>query len=166
MRRLIGSIAASSFLLLVACDPSRETRTIHVVATPEFVQRQSCQAVVDAEQKPQEEIVLTGTAEHGHPDLLYVSCEDKQRSLIFASPPASDDLGMKQFLKQWKKRNSAAFKYCRSCPKYNVTAKFVGTIRSDPADHSRLLYFPRTADNLHRRRIQYAQQKQSATKSR
>jgi hypothetical protein len=165
MRRL-GFIAASCFLLFTACDLSRETRTIHVVATPEFVQRQSCQAVLDAEQKPQEEIVLTGTAEHGHPDLIHVTCGDRQRSLIFAPPPASDDLGMKQFLKQWKKRNSAAFKDCRSCPKYNVTAKFVGTIRSDPADHSRLLYFPRTADNLHRKRIQYAQQKQSATKSR
>lgn len=158
MRRL-GFIAASCFLLLTACDLSRDTPTIHVVAAPELVQRQSCQALIDAEQKPQEEVVLTGTAEHGHPDLLRVACAGKERSLIFAPPPVSDDLGMKQFLRQWKKKNSAASKNCRSCPKYNIAAKFVGTLRSDPADCSRLLYFARTADNLRRKRIQYVRQK-------
>lgn len=155
MRPLIGFILAFCFLLFAACDLSREPRTIHVVATPELVQRQSCQAMIDAVQKPQEEVVLTGTAEHGHPDLHRVVCEGKEHSLIFAAPAVSDDLGMKQFLREWRRKNSATFKPCQSCPKYNVSAKFVGTIRTDPADYSRLLYFPRTADNFHRKSIQY-----------
>jgi len=155
MRPRIGFIFAICFLLFTACDLSREPRTIHIVATPELVQRQSCQAITDAARKPQEEVVLTGTAEHGQPDLLRVVCEGKEHSLIFAPPAVSDDLGMKQFLKQWRKKNSAASNPCQSCPKYNVTAKFVGTIRTDPADHSRFLYFPRTADNFHRKKIQY-----------
>lgn len=132
---------------------------IGVVAPLELVQRQSCQTIIDAEQKPQEEVVLNGTAEHGHPDLLRVTCEGKERALRFAPPSVSDDLGMKQFLKQWKKTTSAASKECRSCPKYNLAARFVGTLRADPADQSRLLYFVRTVDDLHRKRIQYPRQK-------
>lgn len=155
MRQVIPVIVALSFILLTACDLSRDTRTVHVVATPELVQRQSCQALVDAEQKPQEEVVLTGIAEHGHPDLVRLNCEGKERTLVLALVPATDDLGMKHFLKQWEKRNSEKSSVCHSCPKYNVFGKFVGTLRSDPDDHSRLLYFVRTADSLHRKRIQY-----------
>jgi hypothetical protein len=149
-------IAASVFLFLTGCDPNRATRPIQVVATPELVARQSCQALVDAERKPQDEVVLTGTAEHGHPDLLHIACDGKEHTVIFMLMPSPGDLGMKELRRQWQKKTSSQASECPSCPRYNVRARFVGMLRADPAESTRLLYLVRTADQIHKLRIQHA----------
>lgn len=147
-------LTAGTFIL-TACDPYRDTRPIQVVATPELVQRQSCEAIEDAHRHAQDETVLTGVAEHGHPDTLRISCDGRERQLVFMLVPPPDDLGMKELRRQWQKKTGAHSDDCHSCPKYNVSAKFVGTLRADPADPDRLLYLVRTADRIQRKRIHY-----------
>ena len=153
--RTLHLFSTLAMLLLIACDPNRSSRPIQVVLTPELVQRQSCQALADAERKPQDEVVITGTAEHGHPDVLRITCDGKARTLIFALASPPDDLGMKQLRKQWQSKTSPKHAECSACPKYNVSARFVGEVSADPADPSRLLFFARTADQIHRKRIDY-----------
>lgn len=153
MRSLI-LLTASTFVL-TACDPYRDSRPIQVVATPALVQRQSCQAIEDAHRSAQDEAVLIGVAEHGHPDVLRVTCDGRERQLVFMLVPPPDDLGMKELRKQWQKKTGAHAVECSACPKYNVSAKFVGTLRADPADSNRLLYLVRTADKIQRKRIHY-----------
>ena len=142
--------------LTLACDSYRDTRPIRTVASPDLVQRQSCQALADAESKPQEEVVLNGIAEHGRPDTLRIEC-DAPRSLIFLLTPQPDDLGMKELRAQWQKTTKD--KLCPGCPKYNVAARFVGTLRADPGQSGRLLFLVRTADNIHRKRIRHEPKK-------
>ncbi len=142
-------------LLLLGCDSSRELRPITVAATPDMLDRLSCQALTEAERKPQEEVVLVGTAEHGRPDVLRVKCDGLERVVIFALMPSKDDLGMKELEKTWRKATATKFAACPSCPKYDVTGKFVGTLRADPADATRLLFLVRTADKIHRKPIRY-----------
>ncbi len=124
-----------------------------MVVPPDVVQRQSCELLHGAEFKAEQEVVLSGIAEHGYPDSLRVVCGGRERRLVFLILPGPDDMGMKVLRKSWEKKSTSACRYYRDCPKYNVRGTFVGTVRSDPADHSRLLFFVRTADRLHRERI-------------
>lgn len=152
--RAAGLIAAVfSVLLLVSCDASRDKSTVKVVLPPDAVQQQSCQALLDPGAKGEEEVVLNGVAEHGHPDVLRVHCEAGDRMVIFGLMNGSDDLGMKKLRKAWQSRSRSDCKDYRECPKYDVSGTFVGSLRPDPSDRSRLLYFVRTADKLKRHRI-------------
>lgn len=152
-------IIALLFLLLIGCDPNRSTRPIQVVAPAELMARQSCQALIDAELKVQDEVVMTGTAEHGRPDVVRVKCDNQEHTLIFMLLPKADDLGMREFRKQWQKKTSPNARNCAACPKYNISARFVGLLRTDPADSKRLLYIVRTADRIHRLKIRRPEQK-------
>lgn len=152
-------IPATVLLFLTACDPNRATRPIQVVASPELVARQSCQALVAAEQKPQDEVVLTGTAEHGRPDLFHTTCDNQEHTLVFMLLPNSDDLEIREFRKWWQKKTSPNARDCAACPHYNISARFVGSLRADPADSKRLLYIVRTADRIHRIKIRRPEQK-------
>jgi hypothetical protein len=154
-----GLILAISAVVLNSCDPHRAMRPITVVVPPDVVQRQSCQSLLSAEQVAEQEVVLYGTAEHGHPDLLRVQCGGQERSLVFFMLPAPEDLGMKELRRAWEKKRTSRCKDYRDCPRYNVRGRFVGAIRSDPAEHSRLLFLVRTADRLRILRIPYPPKK-------
>jgi hypothetical protein len=152
-------ILALPVMTVVSCDPYRATRPITVVVAPDVVQRQSCKSLISAERIAEHEVVLYGIAEHGHPDSLRIKCDGEDRSLVLFMLPAPQDLGMKELRKIWEKRRTSQCKDYHDCPKYNVRGRFVGTVRSDPAERSRLLFFVRTADSLHKQRIAYRSNK-------
>ncbi len=151
--RTAGISAALCVSILIACDSSRDKSSIKVVLPPAVVQRQSCQALLQAGETGEAEVVLTGIAEHGHPDILRVQCEEGERTVVFALMTGSDDLGLKKLRKAWQSRARSDCKDYRACPKYDVSGTFVGSLRPDPQDHWRLLCFVRTADKLRRHRI-------------
>jgi hypothetical protein len=138
---------------LLACDPYRDTRPITVVAKPPLIEHQLCLALHDAEREPQDSVVVTGTAIHGSPDLLRVSCEGEVHELLFALAPPPDDLAMKELRKAWNKKTGARDSECSRCPKYDLTAKFVGMVKRD--ESGRLIYVAQTADEIRRHRVRY-----------
>ena len=155
--RLHLSLSITFLLILSACDPARNTRPIRVVASPELLDRQSCQFIKDAQRKPQEEVVLTGTASHGSPDTLRISCEGQEHRIVIAFAPPPDDLGMKELRRQWTKKTSKNDQKCSSCPKYNITARFVGELTTaGGGDKNFVLYVVRTADRIRKSKIRYA----------
>ena len=147
-----GVIGLAMGGLLVGCDPGRNTGPIIMRAKPPLIERQFCIALRDAEREPQDSVVMTGTALHGTPDVFRVNCNGETHELLFKlSPPGDDDFGMKNLRKQWNKKTGAKDAECSRCPKYNVTAKFVGMVRKDAS--GRLAYEAQTADDLRRHKI-------------
>ena len=98
---------------------------------------------------------MTGTAIHGQPDVFRVTCEGEQHELLIALSPPPDDLNMKELRKQWNKKTGAKSEPCSRCPKYDLTAKFVGMVKRDEHDPTRLLFVVQGADEIRRHRIRY-----------
>jgi len=139
--------------ILLACDPYRDTRPITVVAKPPLIEHQSCLALHDAEREPQDSAVMVGTAVHGNPDVFRVTCEGEVHELQFVLAPPPDDLGMKDLRKQWSKKTGTKDPECSRCPKYDLTAKFVGMLKTN--ESGKLIYVAQTADGIRRKRVRY-----------
>jgi len=138
-------------LVLIACDPERNTRPIIMNAKPPLIEHQFCLALLDAERRPQDSMVVRGTAIHGNPDTFRATCDGEEHELGFELAPAvDDDFGMKLLRKQWNKKTSAKDATCARCPKYDIQAKFVGMVRKD--ESGRLVFVAQTADEIRRRR--------------
>jgi hypothetical protein len=156
----LSATLASALLstILLACDPYRDSRPIIVKAKPPLIQHQFCIALHDAEREPQESVVITGTAVHGTPDLFRVTCDGEAHELLFTLAPPPDDLGMKELRNQWNKKTSRRSLDCARCPKYELSGRFVGTIRRSETQN-RLIYIAQGADDIRRTRIDYRAQK-------
>lgn len=136
-------------LLLIACDPERNTRPIIMRANPPLIEHQFCIALRDAEREPQDSVVMKGTAVHGRPDVFRVTCDGEDRELLFALAPAGDDdFAMKDLRKAWNNRTGAKDAECPRCPKYDLTAKFVGMVKRD--ESGKLVFVAQTADEVRR----------------
>jgi hypothetical protein len=153
--KLFGQAALAILLMciLLACDPYRDTRPITVVAKPPLIEHQSCLALHDAEREPQDSAVMVGTAVHGNPDVFRVTCEGEVHELQFVLAPPPDDLGMKDLRKQWSKKTGTKDPECSRCPKYDLTAKFVGMLKTN--ESGKLIYVAQTADGIRRKRVRY-----------
>ncbi len=151
--RLAGIAAGFCLVTLLGCNVARDKSSVKVVLPPDAVQQQSCQVLLHPDKNGEEEVVLSGIAEHDHPDVLRVRCGEEERTIIFGLMTGSDDLGLKKLRKIWQSRSRSDCSNYVLCPKYNVSGTFVGSLRPDPNDDSRLLYFVRTADRLKRHRI-------------
>jgi len=154
-RRWQLGLVIQAAILMSACDPYRDTRPITMIAKPPLIERQFCMALRDAERAPQDSVVMTGIAVHGTPDVFRVSCEAEQHELIFVLSPPPDDLNMKELRKQWNKKTGAKSVPCGRCPKYDLTAKFVGMVKRDDRDPTRLMFVVQGADEIRRHRIRY-----------
>jgi hypothetical protein len=157
--RLWGLAALAAIMsCTLACDPYRDTRPIIVNAKPPLIEHQFCLALHDAEHESQDSVVMTGTAVHGTPDLFRVTCEGQTHELLFALAPPPDDLGMKELRRQWNKRTGGKSAECIRCPKFDLTAKFVGMVKRDETQR-RLIYIAQGADDVRRTRINYRSRK-------
>ena len=146
-----GSVAVlvGLSLMLVACDAERNTRPVIMKAKPPLIEHQFCLALRDAERRPQDSMVIKGTAVHGNPDRFWVMCDGEEHELGFALAPAmDDDFGMKELRKVWNKRTGAKYKKCPRCPKYDISAKFVGMVKKD--ESGKLVFVAQTADEVRR----------------
>lgn len=138
--------------LLAGCDAERNTRPIILRAKPPLIEHQFCMAMRDAERAPQDSVVMKGTAVHGDPDLFRVNCEGELHELLFALAPArNDDSPMKDLRKQWNKRTGAKDPVCARCPKYDVSANFVGMVKKD--ESGKLVFIVQAVDEMRRKRI-------------
>ena len=139
-------------LVLGACDPERTTRPIIMKAKPPLIEHQFCLALLDAERRPQDSMVIKGIAVHGYPDTFTAMCDGEEHVMEFTLAPASDDdFGMKELRKAWNKRTGAKDPICSRCPKYDIRAKFVGMVKKD--ESGKLVFVAQTADEVRRIRI-------------
>lgn len=67
------------------------------------------------------------------------------------APAIDDDFGMKDLRKVWNKRTGAKDKGCPGCPRYDLTAKFVGMVKKD--ESGKLVFVAQTADEVRKIRI-------------
>jgi hypothetical protein len=140
-------------LMLVACDLERNAQPIIIRAKPPLIEHQFCIALRDAEREPQDSVVMRGTVRHGRRDTFHVRCDGEEREMLFALVvPGDDDFGMKELRKQWNKKTGIRDLACGRCPKYDITAKFVGMVKKD--ESGRLVFVAQTADEVRRIRIQ------------